>query len=463
MDSSDNKAEKNKEERKYIADFTRGNVAKQLVKFATPLFLSSLLQIVYNMVDMIIVGQKLGKVGLSAVSVGGDVTSFLTFVAMGFGNAGQIIISQYIGSGQKDKISRFIGTMMCFLLGSGAMISIICLLLRTPILSLMNTPPEAFSEANAYATVTLTGLIFIYGYNVMSAVLRGMGDSIRPFIFIAIAAVGNIVLDILFVIGLGMGSEGAALATVISQAFSFIACSVYIYRNKQRYELTLTRDELLGIDKDMLQSLIKLGTPMAIKYASIHLSKMFVNAYVNSYGVAVSAFAGIANKMSSIVNTLSNSFNTAGASMIGQNIGAGNYDRVGKIMKADYSITVSLATLFSILIVLFPEEIYGLFTSEPDVIEIGIRFVPIAVVLFYGSAARSGMNALINGSGNYKVNFATAILDGIVFRIGFAILFGLALGMKHYGFWLGDALAGFTPLWIGLVFYFSGSWKKRSV
>ena len=463
MDGSDNKAEKNKEERKYIADFTRGNVAKQLVKFATPLFLSSLLQIVYNMVDMIIVGQKLGKVGLSAVSVGGDVTSFLTFVAMGFGNAGQIIISQYIGSGQKDKISRFIGTMMCFLLGSGAMISAICLFLRTPILSLMNTPPEAFAEANAYATVTLTGLIFIYGYNVMSAVLRGMGDSIRPFIFIAIAAVGNIVLDILFVIGLGMGSEGAALATVISQAFSFIGCSVYIYRNKQRYELTLTRDELLGIDKDMLQSLIKLGTPMAIKYASIHLSKMFVNAYVNSYGVAVSAFAGIANKMSSVVNTLSNSFNTAGASMIGQNIGAGNYDRVGKIMKADYSITVSLATLFSILIVLFPEEIYGLFTSEPDVIEIGIRFVPIAVVLFYGSAARSGMNALINGSGNYKVNFATAILDGIVFRIGFALLFGLALGMKHYGFWLGDALAGFTPLWIGLVFYFSGSWKKRSV
>ena len=352
---------------------------------------------------------------------------------------------------------------MCFLLGSGAMISIICLLLRTPILSLMNTPPEAFSEANAYATVTLTGLIFIYGYNVMSAVLRGMGDSIRPFIFIAIAAVGNIVLDILFVIGLGMGSEGAALATVISQAFSFIACSVYIYRNKQRYELTLTRDELLGIDKDMLQSLIKLGTPMAIKYASIHLSKMFVNAYVNSYGVAVSAFAGIANKMSSIVNTLSNSFNTAGASMIGQNIGAGNYDRVGKIMKSDYSITVSLATVFSLLIFLFPKEFYGLFTSEPDVIEIGVKFVPIAIVLFYGSAARSGMNALINGSGNYKVNFATAILDGIVFRIGFALLFGLGLGMKHYGFWLGDALAGFTPLWIGLVFYYSGAWKKRSV
>jgi putative MATE family efflux protein len=309
----------------------------------------------------------------------------------------------------------------------------------------------------------MSGLVFIYGYNAMSAVLRGMGDSVRPFIFIAVAAVGNIVMDILFVLMMGMGSAGAALATVLSQAFSFIGCAVYIFRNKEKYELTLARSELLCIDRSMLANLVKLGIPMAIKTASIHLSKLFVNSYVNSYGVAVSAFAGIANKMSGVVNTLSNAFNTSGASMVGQNIGAGNYDRVGKVMKSVYAITTTLAAAFSLLICIFPKQIYGLFTNEPDVIAIGIKFVPIACVLFFGSAARSGMNALINGSGNYKVNFATAILDGIVLRIGFALLFGLALGMKHYGFWLGDALAGFTPLWIGLVFYYSGSWKKQSV
>lgn len=449
--------------RKNITDFTSGNVPRQLVIFATPLFLSSLLQLVYNMVDMIIVGQKLGKVGLSAVSVGGDVTNFLTFIAMGFGNAGQIIISQYFGSGQKDKISRFIGTMMCFLMSCAVIVSIVCLSLKTQMLSLMNTPPEAFSEAVSYATVTMSGLVFIYGYNAMSAVLRGMGDSVRPFIFIAVAAVGNIVMDILFVLMMGMGSAGAALATVLSQAFSFIGCAVYIFRNKEKYELTLARSELLCIDRSMLANLVKLGIPMAIKTASIHLSKLFVNSYVNSYGVAVSAFAGIANKMSGVVNTLSNAFNTSGASMVGQNIGAGNYDRVGKVMKSVYAITTTLAAAFSLLICLFPKQIYGLFTNEPDVIAIGRKFVPIACVLFFGSAARSGMNALINGSGNYKVNFATAILDGIVMRIGLALLFGLTLGMKHYGFWLGDALAGFTPLWIGLVFYCSGKWKESSV
>lgn len=449
--------------RKNITDFTTGNVTKQLVAFATPLFLSSLLQIVYNMVDMIIVGQKLGKVGLSAVSVGGDVTSFLTLVAMGFSNAGQVIISQYIGSGQKDKIGRFIGTMMCFLMSCAIVISAVCLVLRRPILSVMNTPPEAFEEAVNYATISIAGLIFIYGYNIMSAVLRGMGDSMRPFIFIGIASVSNVILDILFVMVLGLGSGGAALATVLSQGFSFVSCSVYVYRNRAKYDLELTRRDFLGFDRGMLSNLIKLGVPMAIKFGAVHFSKLFVNAYVNSYGVAVSAFAGIANKINSITNMLSNSFNTSGASMVGQNIGAGKYDRVGKVMKSVFSITVSIAVILSILIICFPAQIYGMFTSEPEVIEIGYKYVPIAVLAFFSSSARSGMNALINGSGNYKVNFATAILDGIILRIGLALLFGLQLGMKHYGFWLGDVLTGFTPFWIGIIFYYSGAWKKKSV
>ncbi|MBQ6456369.1 MAG: MATE family efflux transporter [Mogibacterium sp.] len=453
----------NRQKQSNIKDFTTGNVPKQLVSFAAPLFLSSLLQIVYNMVDMIIVGQKLGKVGLSAVSVGGDVTSFLTFIAMGFSSAGQVIISQYLGSGQKEKISRFIGTMLNFLMGIALLISIVCMFLRRQMLTVMNTPPEAFSEAMNYSTICIAGLVFIYGYNIVSAVLRGMGDSVRPFIFIGIAAVGNVILDVLFVLVMGMGSRGAALATVLSQAFSFMSCAAYIFRNKAKYDLSLTRAELTAIDTAMLSGLVKLGLPMAIKFASVMTSKLFVNAFVNSYGVAVSAFSGIAHKIGSITNLLSNAFNTAGSSMVGQNIGAERYERVGAIMRSIFAITVSIDTVLSALMILFPAQIIGLFTSEPDVISIGIRYVPIAVLTFYSSAARSGMNALINGSGNYRVNFATAILDGIIMRIGLALLFGLALGMKHYGFWLGDALAGFTPFFIGTVFYFSGRWKQKTV
>lgn len=445
-----------------IRDFTQGDISKQLVIFAWPLFLSNLLQVVYNMVDMIVVGKVLGKAGLSAVAVGGDVTNLLTFVSMGFASAGQVIIARQIGARQREKIGPFVGTMSAFLLACALILSAAGLLLQDTILTLMNTPAEAYSGALSYSAVCMTGLVFIYGYNVVSAILRGMGDSKHPFIFISIAAILNLVLDLAFVVGLNMGAGGAALATVISQGVSFLSCVVFLIRKREQFELNISRRDFLHWDRELLGELIRLGTPMAIKAASVHVSKLFVNSWINSYGVAVSAFAGVAHKIANVANLISNSMNTAGSTMVGQNIAAGEFDRVKQIMFAIARITLAIAVFLSVVMALFPEEIFSLFTEagDADVLAIAGGYVPIAVLLFFGSALRAVMNALINGSGNYKINFATAILDGIVLRIGLALLFGLMLDMKHYGFWLGDALAGFTPFWIGLIFYFSGHWKK---
>lgn len=447
----------------YVSDFTTGRVTPQLYRFALPLFLSSLLQIVYNMVDMVIVGQVLGAEGLSAVSVGGDVSNFLTFIAMGFCSAGQVIISQYLGAKKTEQIGRFISTMFTSLMVCAITLSVICLGLREPILHLMNTPAESFAEALNYSAVCMAGMVFIYGYNIGSAVLRGLGDSKHPFIFISIAALMNVALDILFVIVLDMRAAGAALATVLSQGVSFLCCAVFIMRNKQKFNLTLDIRCFLHPDREMLSSLVKLGIPMAIKSASIQFSKLFVNSWINSYGVAVSAFAGIANKVNSISNLVSNSMNTAGSSMVGQNIGAERYNRVPKIMRSIFMTTATMATVMSLTVVLFPQQVFLLFTPDESVLALVGDYLPIAVLIFFGSACRSPMNALINGSGNHRINFATAILDGIVLRIGLALLFGLALDMKHVGFWLGDALAGFTPMWIGFAFYFTGKWKRRSI
>ena len=444
----------------HVRDFTTGSIPKQLVTFAWPLFLSNLLQVVYNMVDMIVVGNILGKAGISAVAVGGDVSHFLTFVAMGFASAGQVLIAKYVGSRQLDKIGRFVGTMFGFLMSCAVVISAAALLLRHPILQAMNTPAESYSGALAYSCISMAGLVFIYGYNIISAVLRGMGDSRHPFIFISLAAVMNLVLDIVFVAFFGMGAGGAALATVMSQAVSFIACAVFLLRHKEQFQLQIAPKDFVHWDKEMLVSLLKLGTPMAIKSASIQVSKLFVNSWINSYGIAVSAFAGIANKVASVSNLVSNALNTAGSTMVGQNIAAGEYKRVLHVLKSVAVIALTIAALISAAFLLFPQQIFSVFTDDAAVLEISLKYVPIAIMLFFGSAMRSIMNALINGSGHYKINFATAILDGIVMRIGLALLFGLALDMKHYGFWLGDALAGFTPFFIGLVFLISGKWKQ---
>lgn len=448
-------------QRSEIRDFTRGNITRQLAVFAWPLFLSNLLQVVYNMVDMIVVGNTLGKVGISAVSVGGDVSHFLTFVAMGFSSAGQVLIARLIGSGRRERIGRFVGTMSGFLLLCAAVIGAGALILQDGILRLMNTPQEAFSGAADYSRICMLGLVFIYGYNIVSAVMRGMGDSKHPFVFISIAAMLNLALDCLFVIGMGMGAGGAALATVISQAVSFIACAAFLIKNRRSFELDIAPADFVRWDRGMLRDLLSLGTPMAIKSASIQVSKLFVNSWINSFGIAVSAFAGVANKLSSISNLVSNAMNTAGSTMVGQNIAAGKYDRVKQIMLRIAAIMLTVASLISLALWLFPMQIFGVFTQDSAVLEIGVKYVPIGMMLFFGSAMRAIMNALINGSGNTRINFATAILDGIVMRIGLALLFGLALGMKHYGFWLGDALAGFTPFFIGLAFYRSGRWKKQ--
>ncbi len=445
-----------------IKDFTQGNITKQLVSFAWPLFLSNLLQVVYNMVDMMVVGNTLGKAGISAVSVGGDVSNLLTFIAMGFSSAGQVIIARYIGGKERHKIGKFVGTMSGFLMVCAVALSVIGLTFQSQMLTLMNTPKEAYDGAVSYSAVCMIGLVFIYGYNIVSAVLRGMGDSKHPFVFISVAAVLNLVLDMIFVIALNMGAGGAALATVISQGISFLSSVIFLAKNACDFELNIKIRDFIKWNKEMLVSLLKLGIPMAIKTASVQVSKLFVNSWINSYGVAVSAFAGIANKIASIANLISMSMNSAGSTMVGQNIAAGEFCRVKKIMKQIAVITLTVAVVLSTAMCLFPEAIFSVFTdgNDTDVLAIARGYVPIAVLMFFGAALRAVMNALINGSGNYKINFVTAIMDGVVLRIGLAVLFGLLLDMKHYGFWLGDALAGFTPFWIGLVFYFTGLWKK---
>ena len=445
-----------------IKDFTKGNIMRQLLTFAAPLFLSNLLQVFYNTVDMVVVGKAMGDVGISAVSVGGDLTNLLTFVAMGFSAAGQVLIAKYVGSGQRYKIGKFTGNMALFLFSCAVVIGTLGLVFQDTLLRLMHTPDEAYNSASEYSFVCMVGLIFIYGYNMVSSVLRGMGDSRHPFIFISIAAAINVVLDIVLVLKMDMGAMGAALATVISQAVSFISCTAFLYKKRSEFGLDVSLREFFSPDKEMLMALIKLGSPMAIKFASVQLSKLFVNSWVNSYGIEVSAFSGIVNKIASIINLISNAMNTAGSTLVGQNIAAAKEDRIRGILKSLAIVTLSVSTFLTVIFFFFQENIISFFASgEQSVIAIGDKFFPIAVLLFYASALRATMNAILNGSGNYKVNFATAIFDGILMRIGLSVLFGFVLHMDYYGFWLGDALAGFTPFVIGIIFWFSGAWRKN--
>ncbi|MBR2696247.1 MAG: MATE family efflux transporter [Parasporobacterium sp.] len=443
-----------------IKDYTKGPIAKQLITFVVPLFLANLLQIIYNIADMIIVGNVIGRVGLSAVSVGGDVSQLLTFMIMGFANAAQVIISQYIGAEQRYRIGKFIGTFISFTFICVIVLTGLCLILQNQIILWMQTPLESQADAKSYFVTCAIGLVFIFGYNAISAIMRGLGDSKRPFVFIAIASMLNIGLDLLFVYVFGMRAFGAALATVISQGVSFIIGIGYLWwkRANLGFEMHL---RYIRFNKGYLGPLVKLGIPMAIKHSSVNISRMFVNSFLNSYGLVVSAVVGIVGKITSVAMLISNAFNTAGSSMVGQNIGAEKYDRVLKILGVMLVIILPIYLVVGAIMFIFPEQIYSIFTSDSEVISIAMQYLPVWILIFAGFALRAPVNAFMNGTGNFTLNFLLAILDAVIMRIGLSLLLGLAAGWGYMGFWYGDAIAGFTPLAIFIVYLSTGKWKTR--
>ena len=443
-----------------IRDLTEGSIPKLLLSFTLPLLLSNALQAVYNIVDMIVVGQVLGGTGMSAVSIGGEVLHFLTFLSIGFSNAGQILIARLVGEKREDDIRKMIGTTFTFLFAVAATVSVLCILFRRGILDVLNTPPESYADALRYVTTCAAGLVFIYGYNIVSAILRGMGDSRRPFLFISIAAVLNTVLDVLFVAFFGMGVFGAALATVIGQGISFLFSIMFLYRRREAFHFDF-RPESFRMDPDCRRALLKLGIPMAIQSASVNFSKMVVTSWINSYGVINSAVAGIFNKLGTVINVVGASFNATGGAMMSQNLGARRYDRVRGILGWVLLFGASISLVFSMILAAFPVQVFELFTQDTAVLLAAPIIILPCIVNFFGTAVRTMGFSMINGSGNSRLNLMVALIDGIAARIGISALLGFAAGLGCLGFWLGDALAGYIPFLIGTGYYLSKRWMKQ--
>ncbi|MBO4297723.1 MAG: MATE family efflux transporter [Clostridia bacterium] len=447
-------------DQKIIRDLTTGSVPKTLLKFALPLFMSGLLQMVYNMVDMMIVGRFVGTEGLSAVAIGGEVLQLITFVAMGFSNAGQILISRYVGENRKDKVGEMVGTLFTLLMSLAVIIMVIFLFSYRGIINWLNTPEDIWEYTRQYSVTCVYGIVFIYGYNLVSAILRGMGDSKHPFMFIAIASIVNLVLDILFVGPLKMGPRGAALAPVIGQAVSFLFALRLLYHNREQIYFDF-KPSHFRIHASVAKPLLSLGIPMVIQSAAVTFSMLFVNSYVNTYGTVAVAVTGVARKLEGMIGVVSQAISSSGGAMISQALGARKTERVPKIVGHALWIVAIPASIFALVTALHPEWLFGLFSDDVAVLAMAVTYIPVAMVQYLGATLRPANFALINGSGNSRLNLMVALLDGIAARIGLALLLGSVLGMGILGFWYGNALAGLVPFLIGGTYLVSGAWKKR--
>lgn len=438
-------------------DMTEGSVLKQLAVFAIPVALANALQAVYSMVDMVVVGQFVGSAGLSAVGIGGQLLNMFLCIGMGFSFGAQVLISQQVGA-QDHSLQPTIGTLFTTELIAAVVFGILGIVFCPQLLALMNTPEAAYADAHAYGVICCCGMIFIYGYNAVCGILRGMGESKLPMIFIAIAAVVNLVLDLIFVALLHMAAAGAALATVIAQGVSFVISLVYLIRNKERFGFDF-RLRSFKPNRQRLIPILKLGIPYIAQSLLITCSMMYVNAKVNTFGVTASAVDSIGNKLNSIVNIVVGALSVSSATMVGQCFGARKFDRIRHCYNACTIICLISFVIIGGSYVLFSEQIFGLFSSDPDVIAMAPQYMWLAVVWVLSICSMTAPYAIVDGVGHAMLGLLISILDGVVARIGLCILLGDLMGLP--GYWLGNALAGFVTTIMAGLYYRSGRWKLR--
>ncbi len=443
-------------------DLTQGSVTKQLIKFATPFLLSNLLQALYSVADMIIVGQFCGKTGITGVSIGSQINILVTGAAMGLSVGGTVLIAQYGGQKMYGEQRKTIGTMTTLYMILAVVLTVAMMFLCNPLLTLLNTPASAYSEAADYYNICMGGMVFMFLYNAISGVLRGMGDSKRPLYFVLIAAITNVVLDLILVGKLGMASAGAAWATITSQALSVIISLIYLIKKKFFAEYKLSD---FKISKDKFKPLMQIGLPSSVQSLVVSLSFLTLTALVNSLPNAevASACQGIGGKINSFAILPGLAISSAISSMAGQNIGAGEFARAKKTMLTGMAMAFSISVVVFAVVNLFPEFLIRLFDSEPEVIETGARYIRIISFDYLFACIMFCLNGLAIAAGNTYIALINAICNGILVRMPVAYFLVKVMDMGFDGVALAMGFASVVGIIIGAIYVQSGKWKKSMI
>jgi putative MATE family efflux protein len=441
-------------------NLAKGNVAKQLILFAIPFIISNLIQTLYSVADMVIVGQFNGTYSMSGVNIGGQVTNLLLNVAIGISTGGTIMIAQSVGAEKTKQLQKIIGTLLTSLMVAAVVMTVLMLVLKDPILRIIHTPEESFEEASIYLAVTALGTIFIFGYNALSAIMRGMGDSKSPLIFVTIACFTNIILDLLLVGGLHQGAFGAAVATVVSQALSMLLCVVYLKRKGFVFDFNI---QSFRVDKVQLEGILKLGIPLTIQNLITNLSFLFMTTLVNYIGVTASAAVGAVGKYNGFAILPALAMNAAISAMVAQNIGAEREDRAIKTMLTGMGIAYLISVTIFVLTRLFTEEVLMMFSSDPEMIQVGIPYLFAFSFDYLLVPAAFCLVGFFIGTGHTTFSLINNIMSSIVIRIPAAYLLSDTLGLGLKGVGMAVPFATACTIILSLWFFFSGKWKKKTV
>ena len=443
-------------------NLSKGSVPKQLMKFALPFIISNLVQSLYSVADMIIVGQFAGTVSMSGVNIGSQVTMLVTNLVIGLSAGATVLIGQYLGADDRKSLKDTIGTLLTLLLVSSIAVSAVMVILRVPILNIIQTPAPSFSEAKSYLTVTALGTVFIFMYNALSAILRGMGDSKRPLYFVCVAAIVNVVLDLLLVGVFEMAAFGAGLATIASQAVSVAMCIIYLRRRKFIFDFNLRS---FGFNKAKTKLLVKIGLPMSAQHVCTSISFLFLTTIVNMLDptATASAAVGAVGKINGFGVLPAFAMSNAISAMSAQNFGAGEQERAVKTMKIGTAISFGISFIVFLLVNIFPAQLLRLFDNNPELIEAGIVYIKTFSFDYLFVPLMAGLNGLFIGSGHTTFSLINGMTSALLVRIPTCYIFGIMLDMGLSGVGLGAPCASFVAFAIGLIYYMSGKWKENKI
>lgn len=447
-------------------DLTQGTPWKRILEFTIPMLIGNVVQQFYNTADSIIVGRYIGDNALAAVGSAFPILNLLLVLFVGISVGAGIIVSQYFGAKDRIQLSKAIGTSITLTALASLIIMIVGPLVTKPLLMLLNTPPSIIDWCADYLNIFFLGIAGFTFYNILAGILRGLGDSASALLFLFIATVLNVVLDIWFVAGFDMGVAGVALATVIAQGISAILCLLKLMRIKDSFELNWS---MLKLNKELSLKLIKLGLPSGLTQAIFSMAMIVVQSLTNSFGELVIACNVIVMRVDGFAMMPNFSFGSALTTFTGQNIGGHRLDRVEEGALTGTKIAVATATVITIFILLFGRYLINIFTDTAELVDLSMRMMRILAFGYIAMAVTQCLSGVMRGAGDTITPMWISLFTTVALRI--PIAYGIAYITRSELYPTGRPESIFISLLISwtlgalitFVYYRKGKWRKLEI
>lgn len=441
-----------------MKDLTSGKEAGLIFRFALPMIIGNVFQQLYNIVDSIIVGKFLGTEALAAV--GASFPIFYTLIAfvIGIGSGATTVISQYFGARDYEKVKLAVGTIYIFMFTAGIILMITGITFSHQIFSMLKIGDDVMPQAISYFNIYMIGMVAFFGFNGTASVLRGLGDSKTPMIFMALSTFSNIVLDLLFVVVLKWGIAGAAWATVIAQTGAFV--SAIFYLNRRDHLIHFSIKSLIFNKLVFLQS-IRIGLPTGFQQTFVALGMMALIRIINNFDTVVLAAYTAASRIEALAAMPSMNLASALSAFVGQNLGAGHIDRIKKGVWATLKMAWTISITVMILVIFLGDQLMYLFNNDPDVIRHGKEYLIIVCSFYVVFSSMFVLHGMLRGAGDTLIPMFITLISLWIVRIPFAIILSSHLG--ETGIWWSIPagwMVGLAGTWI---YYKTGMWKKKKI